>query len=335
MKLICAAPLLLASLLLTDAKAGAAAGNQLLAAVPFEVISEHVVIGVKVGDTTGLRFVLDSGAGSISIDSATAERLGLDVKPFEAAAPATGDDTESGGVVVQQVAGVLGAGGAVMNVGQAESCDIEVGALKLAGRTATVMPLTHFMLPDGKPIDGIIGYDLLKDYIVEVNHDNQRISIFDRKDYVYDRGGEAQPLQYLLGNKAQACVEAEVELDDGEVLSGLFVIDSGAGLTLSFNAPFVKKHDLLERTGAGASKTMRGLSKGFATATGRITYLDLCGFPIEDLPVTLSKAGAGFTASDGYAGIIGNVILRRFNIVYDYSGDTIYLEPGSSYEEPF
>lgn len=40
-------------------------------------------------------------------------------------------------------------------------------------------------------------------------------------------------------------------------------------------------------------------------------------------------------ASDGYDGILGGEILRRFKVVFDYSRRRMMLEPNSSFSDPY
>jgi predicted metalloprotease with PDZ domain len=56
-------------------------------------------------------------------------------------------------------------------------------------------------------------------------------------------------------------------------------------------------------------------------------------FEWKDPLVVLSQATTGGLASEDYAGNIGNQILERFKITFDYDRRVIYLEPGELYPQ--
>jgi C-terminal processing protease CtpA/Prc len=68
---------------------------------------------------------------------------------------------------------------------------------------------------------------------------------------------------------------------------------------------------------------------------GRVPHFNLGGYQFDSLPVLLSQTEAGPLSPSAIAGIIGNRIWRRFNTVYDYGRDRIYLEPNEFFDDPF
>jgi hypothetical protein len=68
---------------------------------------------------------------------------------------------------------------------------------------------------------------------------------------------------------------------------------------------------------------------------GTVQRFALGGFGFDDMPVLLSQTAAGPLSPTAIAGIIGNPIWRRFNTVFNYRRDAIYLQPNSSLDEPF
>ena len=52
------------------------------------------------------------------------------------------------------------------------------------------------------------------------------------------------------------------------------------------------------------------------------------------MPALLSGATAGVLATPGKAGLIGNAILSRFNLVFDLEHSQMYLQPNRRWRDP-
>lgn len=227
------------------------------------------------------------------------------------------------GQVVQVVAG----GDGVVMGGPPAVADIALGELTLDGVELGVLPLSHITMPSGEPIDGIIGYDILKQYVVEVDYDDGVLRVFDRDGYVPSDRAAPHEVAFLLGNVAQPCVVGEITLPEGGVVSGMFVLDAGAGADVVLNSPFVREHDLVSRLGASDAGSVAGVTPVESpVAKSVLPSFTFCGFSLSDVPVTLNQGTTGFLAGEGYAGVIGNRVLSHYNIAYDYAGAVVYLE---------
>ncbi len=342
---------------------GAASGEP-LAVVPFEMVNSHVVVPVSVNGSPPLSFVFDNASGGTVIHSSTAEALGL-VDGGVLSAPESSVQIVDGQVVVNGAAAaaaesgladsvkviqipadalrvassdtlsevhlVAGSSGVVMG-GASSAAQVALGGFVLNDVEVSVLPLAHLTMPSGDPIDGIIGYDILKDFIVDVDYDSGVLRVFDRDAYTPSRGATRHEVTFLLGNMAQPCVAGDITLPNGNVVSGMFVLDAGAGADVVLNSPFVAGHDLV--AGLGAADASVGSVSGVtpdqtAVVEGTLPGFAFCGISLDDVPATLNLGTTGFLAGEGYAGVIGNRILSRFNIAYDYVGGVVYLEPVS------
>ena len=58
-------------------------------------------------------------------------------------------------------------------------------------------------------------------------------------------------------------------------------------------------------------------------------------FSFENHPVGISQATKGIQSNKKMAGIIGNRLLNRFNITFDYSREKIYFEKNERFEDDF
>jgi len=96
--------------------------------------------------------------------------------------------------------------------------------------------------------------------------------------------------------------------------SGQFIVDTGGDNALFLFAPFVEKHI------------------GFRDS-GLATSLQVGSYILKNPATAFSKATKGVEVTRQWDGQIGSQILRRFNLVFDYSHKVLYLEPNERFAE--
>lgn len=281
-----------------------------VAQIPFTMTGYHAFVEVELNDRT-LSFVFDSGGGGVGLNRASARRLGLE---------ATGSGP------------VTGAGGAIQ-VPLVSGLALRVGQLRLAGVIAALVELGHLEEVVGRPVDGIIGRDVLDGRLVVLDNDRQVLEVHEERSFPFEQWGEPCALK----RSGPLEVPGQIRLLSGEILAGLFHVDSGAASFLNLNSVFVDTHGLAERAGDLYPRKGRGLTGVTITdQVGAVASVEFCGyeFPSTEarrfhatVPVLLSGATAGVLGRSGPAGLIGNAILSRFNLVFDLERDRMFLKP--------
>jgi hypothetical protein len=298
-------PLVLAFLLLGCATTPAS--RVPLADVPFELVGEKLFLtGLLNGQPVSVQF--DTGAESSVISTKTANRLGI------VANSRVENEGATGKAIVPASTGA---------------------ALALGGVSLRGITLTHLDLDDyeGRSRDIVLGYDLLRNYVVQVDHDANRMRVFTERGFDHSSAGTVQAID-LWG--ASAVMEAELELQDGEHVRGRFLIDTGGTLPLLLSTPFVTKHQLLGRVGETKQGSIGGSDGGeITTHRGKVAQATFAGHSIADFPVRLAAdARAGVLSSSEVDGLLGNPVLRKFNITYDYRAKRTYWRPNSHFDMP-
>ena len=301
--------------------------------IPFELHGSHAFIEVRLQGET-LSFVFDTGAGGTAINERTAQGLGLEAS---GTAPAIG---VGGRVEAELVSGLT------LELGQSSGEDEGPPVLRLLDQQAALLPLEHLEEHLGRPLDGIIGAPVLRAGVVLLDHDRSVLQLHDARTMSFEGWGSGCRVgvgRGLLGT------EGEVLLTDGTVLPGRLVLDSGAGLYLSFNTPFVNRNRLVERADATFSDTVQALTgRLIPEFHGVVAGVRFCGFdfperstdrelpydPASLVPVRLTQTQAGMAADTHTAGLVGNEVLKRFNIVFDLERDRIFLQPNKQYNSP-
>lgn len=193
--------------------------------------------------------------------------------------------------------------------------------------------MTHLEISIGREIDGIIGYDLLKNYIVELNYDDNEMKLYDTKSYRYQGSGASFPIKLT---SFIPHIPASTVFANGEQIEGEFFVDTGAKTTVDFNTPFVEENALAGKIGDSYIYLVAGLGKKeYEHHKGAVNSFSFHGFEFRNLPVGLSHAKHGIQNHKKVSGILGGALLMRFNMIYDYHGKRMYWEPNRKYHEGF
>jgi hypothetical protein len=191
--------------------------------------------------------------------------------------------------------------------------------------SAATIGLRHLNKYEGMPVEGILGYDVFSRFVVKIDYEKQKLTLYEPAGFKYDGKGESLPIT-LEGNHPH--IKAKVD----DQFEGTFVIDCGARSSLSLHTPFVEKHDLLAKTGKKidvfAGIGVGGKVKGKVT---RVKSIQIGNFKIPAPLTTLASAQSGAFASERFDGNIGGGILKRFTVIFDYANKRMILEPNSDF----
>jgi len=283
-------------------------GNSALR-IPFELFGSLILLQVRVKGSGPLRFILDTGADTSVIDAQRAKTLRL--KP-------------QGKIVAT---GAAGSAEATFTKG----VSISLSGVELTGQTIYVLPL-EFLSGLGRKIDGVLGNDVLKKFVVEIDYLTGTINLYEPQSYRYSGSGESIPLTMDDG---LLFVRASVTPQGLAPIEAKFEIDSGSTGAVLLNTPFVQRHNLLATVPKTVETNSGGVGGTAKMHRGRVNNVRLGRFVI-DHPIThFSQATQGDYASSKYDGLIGDQILRRFKTIFDYSRRQMILEPNSHFAEPY
>lgn len=290
------------------ATASQQAAVQSLAQIPFELNGNQVFLRVRVNGSEPLWFGLDTGASGTVINTATAEALGLKME-------GSGRTTGAGGQV--QSSSVRGV-------------RLDIGSARLESLDAMTLALTSIENAMGHRMDGILGSEFFRRYVVELDYERLLIHLYEPAGFVYQGRGESLPLTFALNHPY---VHAKVAMPGREPVEGKFVLDTGSNFPLILLDSFVREKRLAESLTKTLKVMGRGVGGEVSMPVGRTGRLMLGSFSLEQ-PVT-SFPQTGWFAREGAAGNIGSAVLRRFKVTFDYSRSRMFLEPNRLYPEPF
>ena len=285
--------------------------DRFLGTLRFRTLNGGIILGkVLVGDFPDtLNFIFDTGCGGISLDSTTARRLKL--------SPRLSD------LIVRGIAGER-------QQRLLEGMRLQFGRVTLDSITMQVNNYDILTSVYGEQIDGILGYGFFSRYLVRVDYDSCRMDIYSKGPVRYPKGG------YLLRPHVVGLPMLEGKLSDARNIESRFFFDTGAGLCLLFSSNFTsdsavfspkkKRPVRAEGAGLGGKKEMQLTTlKNFSIGP----------FRFHQIPTYVFDDSYDVTNYPQLGGLIGNDLLRRFNLILNYARSEIYLMPNGAFDQPF
>lgn len=255
-----------------------------------------------------LNFVLDTGSGGISLDSSTA--VYFDVKP------------EPSSRTIRGIAGVR-------NVSFLRNKKLHLPGLSIDSLDFHVNNYDMLTAVYGERIDGIIGYSVFSRYIIKVNYDSTQVEFWTKGAMKYPRGG------HLLRPSISFLPVQTARAKDQKVVETRYLIDMGAGLNVLFNREFIKDSGLLKKNRKLYVKEAEGLGGKVDMHLTVVKEFKLGPYKFKNVPVNVFDDEFNVTSYPHLGGLIGNDLLRRFNVIVNYEQREMHLLPNSHFFDRF
>jgi predicted aspartyl protease len=265
--------------------------------LPLRSIGPLLGLDVSVNGGTPGPFLVDTGAGATVIAAETARRLGLSHR----------------GVVEARGAG-----------GSAAAAYVDVGTLALPGveirgQTLVALPLEEMSAALGTSIGGILGWDFLSRFAVEIDRVKQRVALFEA-EYAPPPGAVRIDLR----------LEANVPRIEGviEGQTGSFLLDTGNAVPLLLHTDFAERHGFLERA-TESSFSMAGVGGTTAMREVRVNSLRLGPLEFRDVAAVLAPDGEGVVALQESLGNVGASLFAGRVLALDYGAGALWVGPAA------
>ena len=277
-------------------------------AIPLEIDNNILFLRVSVNGSRPLRFIFDTGASVSVVNSELLKELKLKVEG-QASGTATG-----GNIQVGLVNGVsLSVAGA------------EVRNQILATLALDKTPCVEF--------DGVIGYDFINQFIVEIDYPNSLINLYNPRTYVYPGPGKVVPL--LIAGRRTPLAVTNILLEGGRSVVSQLEVDTGGDSAFVIKSPFVKKHGLTRSLSTSIKGSGVGAGGEQKRLVGRVERVQLGPFTLDKPVVNLEEEKEESGDGEDGDGIVGGEVLRRFKVILDYSHQRMMLEPNAGFKDPY
>jgi len=285
--------------------------------IPFKLVRNVVILPVRVNNSREFKVILDTGMHFEGLllynkdlkDSITLENV------IEVLVPGAGADSGSPAIMT-------------------DSGSFHVGNVKFENQMIII--LQNDMMK-GFQSDGVTGYSLFGNYIVEVDYGRMIITLHESKKVEVDSSWEWLPLTFKTNNIPW--IEAVVNINgDEDVPVSLYDVPVSLYIDLASSdaLELLTKENMKFRLPEKLENSYlgRGLSGDIHGQKGRISSLKLGSFYLNDVITAFAPAEIRSKQEDA-DGIVGNGALRRFNVIFDYKGARLYIKPNAHFDESF
>ncbi|HEV2262376.1 MAG TPA: pepsin/retropepsin-like aspartic protease family protein [Candidatus Rubrimentiphilum sp.] len=276
--------------------------------LPVTIDADRIILKTQIQGRK-VDFQLDSGASGILLDRSIAEALKIPLYG-KLSEVTTGEYKVSRAIVPA----------------------ITFGGVSLDNIAVETAPF-HWYTSDGTPIAGLMGYDFLDSCVVHIDYIDGTVEALAPSSFAPPAGAIALPVR--LDDMVPA-ISAQIGSSVGEN----FVLDTGADRSLLFSE-FVNAHphDTLDQ-GLGEEITdsfpfveqSSGVGGDISIRPVQVSGLDLGRLHFSRWLFHVTEQPNSFNQED-YDGLIGQDVLRNFDVYLDYAHSTIYLVPNDRYRQ--
>ena len=286
--------------------------------IPFTMINDFIVIRVLVDNVIPTQFILDTGAeNTVLLEKRMTDLLDAD---YRKTYNIRGADLET-----------------LLTAYLVTGIDLRLGdALLARDRSMLVLKENYFNFERiiGQNIQGILGADFLMRFVVEINYRKGIIILHEPGDW--DPGNRHAKIKSAFVRN-RPYVQLPVTLSSGRPIRRRLLLDSGAGLTLllhTFGDSTATNLDLPVQT--VPTYIANGLGGKLEGSVGRAKKVAVAGKELEGVVTyfqPIDTVGASYL--NEREGIVGNRILKRFNVVIDYPGQAVWFRPEGKWKQRF
>lgn len=258
--------------------------------------------------TDSLNFILDTGSGGISLDSATATRLGVQMEMSD-----------------RTIRGIAG----LKRVAFAYNHSLHLPGLVVEKLDFHINDYELLTSVYGIQIDGIIGYSFFRRFIVHIDFDKEMLEVYAPGSYRYPKGG------YLLKPSFSTLPLPYLEVEDSRTVNARFIFDTGAAMCFLMSSDFALDSTLMRKSRKRYLTQVEGLGGKKRMEYTIVKSLKIGPYKFRRVPAHIFEDDFNVTSYPQLGGLIGNDLLRRFNMVINYPEQSIYLKPNEHFAESF
>lgn len=284
--------------------------------ISFEFINNVIIIPLSINDKK-LSFILDTGARkTILFGSSKSDSLVLNNK-MKIKIRGLGDGEPINAIV---------------------SRNNRIKIKNIYGYNQTVYVILNdkfdLSLKMGKPIHGIIGYELFKNFVTSINYRTRKVVFNNPLKYEPPKSKKYQ--KFVLDfHQSKPYIDAETYLSDSSIHKTKLLIDTGCSdaLWLFENT----ETGLIPQTKFFIDYLGEGLSGSVEGKRSKIKTFKLGNYFFNDITTafldSMSTSHARFFKERD--GSIGSRLLERFHVILDYPQKSLYLKKAKSFRQEF
>ncbi len=277
---------------------------------PFTILSGGIIVLQarldEFPDT--LNFILDTGSGGISLDSAMVEYLRLVKTPTE-----------------RLLRGIA----MMRKVTYVTNRTLHLPGLDIEHLDFHINDYDLLTSVYGVRIDGIMGFSFFSRYIVKVDYDRNIVEVWSPGEIKYPKRGT------ILKPVISGIPVFDATVVDGNTVESRFYFDSGAGLCLLMSEDFEKDSSVLVKGKKVLITQAEGIGGKKAMKLTTVKEIRIGKYKFKKVPAHIFHDDYNVTSYPLLGGLIGNDLLRRFNLIVNYGQKEIHLLPNTHFRDLF
>lgn len=286
--------------------------NKKTVSVPFQLLSNLIVVPITINHSDTLNFILDTGVSNIIITDPNLATL-LNLKKTRKVK-------------------ISGAGEGKELLAQVSPSNVfRMGDIIAKNQNLVVLENDFLEISEilGVKIHGIFGYDIFNYFVVNIDFGSNQIFLQKPEKYKYRPSkGELFPIE--IEETKPYLNDVTIQIND-KVMQTRLMIDTGAGHAVSLE---LEEHDGLSMPQKLVrSQLGKGLSGVINGHLGRTDKLTLGKFEMRDVITSFpdsESVSKKLSKEIIRNGNLGCDILRRFNVTFNYRDKYMLLKPFKS-----
>ncbi len=277
--------------------------------VPFQLKRNIIIIPTRINDSGPLDLILDTGMtfdGVYLFNNKILKEID-NSKLIQVRVPGAGSGQPSTAMMFED--------------GNIKFGDVTVDSQRVIISTS--------QYTQGFQSDGVIGWNLFGHYTVSVDYDMEMITLYDE---VFDGPDTSWRKVPIILKNNMPFLDGKLEIVDGETTKAVFYIDLASSEALELLTKPDQKFKLPDSLVSTYLGT--GLSGDIYGSRGHIRHLWLADYALTNILTAFAPAEVR-SKQEGADGILGNDCIRRFNVIFDYPHQALYLKPNKYFATDF
>ncbi|WP_145859149.1 retropepsin-like aspartic protease [Pedobacter suwonensis] len=182
----------------------------------------------------------------------------------------------------------------------------------------------------GNETDGLLGWDIFDGMIVALDYDQNKMMVHSTmpKEILQDKQYTRFKITYI---KNKPFIESEIS-QNGTKNKSLFFFDLGYQRTVMLDRDLLREMKFpAEKMEVIKKVMMRGVNGNeVPVTTVKLQSLKIGNFELKNVPAQVMEQNKPMPGTNVH--YLGNDILKRFNTVFDFQNNVIYLKPNHLYD---
>lgn len=284
--------------------------------IPFEYKNDFIVLNVLFNDVFPLSFIFDTGAEhTILVKREITDLFQIDyARQFKL----YGADMST-----------------TLLAYLAPGITLQTADVRAINRSILVLDEDYLNFEEltGVKVHGILGADFFRRFVVQIDYKKQKIILVDpNKFQVPTKKFIEVPIEI---NRNKPYINANINFDIKDQVNVKLLIDTGASLALMLYTSTHPDLDIPNKVlNTDIGMGLGGFIEGFI---GRVSSFEIDKFNLSDVVTNYQEV---VPISDSISlnnrnGLLGNLILKRFDLILDYVNGRLFLSPNKNYKEKF